>query len=143
MALGTETEIVSGQSYAVEILASATAANGVPTGTAGVSINQLANFGRIPSFLRCAVVSTAGSGTMTVTIRVWMRLGSLGWVVAAPFNAASTAPQAAVAIAETSADSIAYSEVVELSDVADRIYMEIVAIAGTATAVTGYALVAR
>lgn len=143
MALGTETDIVQGQSYAVEMLASAIAANNAPTDDAGISINQLAKFGFIPEFLRCAVKSTAGSGTMSVTIRVWMRLGALGWIVARPFNASSAAPQTAVLISETSADSIAYSEVVELSSAADRLYMEIVAIAGTNTAVTGYALVGR
>jgi hypothetical protein len=143
MALGTETDIIAGQSYAVEMMASVIAANNPPSGAAGISVNQLANFGSVPQFLRCAVVSTAGSGTMTVTVRIWMRLGAIGWIVARPFNASSAAPQTAVAISETSADSIAYSEVVELSATCDRLYMEVVAIAGTNTAVTGYALVGR
>ena len=144
MALGTETVIAAGRAYVVELLASAIAANGVPSSAAGISVNQLANFGAVPKPLRCAVKSTAGSGTMTVTILVWIRLGAtIGWIVARPFNASSSAPQTAVAIAETSADSIAYSEVVELTSAADRIYMEVVAIAGTSTAVTGYALVGR
>lgn len=143
MALGDETDIVAGQSYAVELMASVTAANNAPSGTAGISVNQLMRYGYLPEFLRVAVKSTAGSGTMSVTVRVWIRLGALGWIVARPFNASSSAPQTAVAIAETSADSIAYSEVVEISSAADRVYMEVVAIAGTSTAVTGYVLVGR
>lgn len=144
MALGTTTEIIQNESYAIELMASLTAANGVPTGTAGLAMNVIREkIGTIPEFLRCGVISTAGSGTMTVTIRVWLRLGSIGWFVARPFNASSSAPQTAVAIAETSTDSIAYSEVVEISSAADRIYMECVAIAGTSTACTGYLMIGR
>lgn len=141
MALGDITQIIQGTSYKVEILASRTTTNGAPSGaSAGVEIEKLGRLGRVPEFLRVGVVSTAGSGTMTVTLRVWFYDGS-AWSVAKPLAAASTAPQTAVAIAETSADSIAYSEVIDCLGVATRIYMEVVAIAGTSTAVTGYAYV--
>lgn len=144
MALGDVTTIISGQSAAVELLASATAANGVPTDDDGIEINSLALFGDVPREIRAGVKSTAGSGTMTVTLRVWMRLGgTIGWVVAKPLNVSSAAPHTAVAIPETSADAIAHTEPVAVLDGADRIYLEIVAIAGTSTAVTGYAVVAR
>lgn len=143
MALGTVTQIIEGTSYVVELMASVIAANGAPSGTNGISTELLGRLGRVPTWLRCAVKSTAGSGTMTVTVRIWIRLGDIGWIVAKPFNASSSAPQTAVAIAETSTDAIAYSEVVEIPGAADRVYMEVVAIAGTNTAVTGYALVAH
>lgn len=143
MALGAVTSIVEGQSFAVEILASAIAANGIPTASAGVEMNALKFKTRVPDQIRVAVKSTAGSGTMTVTLRVWFRFGqTIGWCVGKALAASSAAPQTAVAIAETGTDSIAYSEVVECPVGADRIYLEIVAIAGTSTAVTGYAIVA-
>lgn len=132
MSLGTITDIIAGESVQVEILASATAANGVPTGTAGVDINSLRIRGEIPLTIRCGVVSTAGSGVMQVTLKVWLKTAA-GWVVAKSLNSGS-------AIDETSANSIAYSEDVPII-AASRIYMEIVAISGTNTAVTGYAWV--
>ena len=143
MALGTETDTIDGQSYVVELLASATAANGIPSGaSAGISVNQLMNFGKVPDKIRVGVASTAGSGTMTVTLRVWLYAGGV-WFRAKDLNASSTAPHTAVAIPETSTDAIQYSEEVSGVAGAGRIYLEIVAIAGTATAVTGYAIVAR
>ncbi len=142
MALGDVTQIVSGTSYAVELLASATAANGIPSGTNGISTELLGRLGRIPPSVRIGVKSTAGSGTMTVTLRVWQRMGSIGWFVGEAIEASSATPQAAVAIAETGTDSIAYTTPVEMLQAADRIYLEITVIAGSATAVTGYAFVA-
>lgn len=130
MALGTETDIIAGESKQVEILASAIATNGAPTSNAGVEINALRIKGAIPSTVRCGCVSTAGSATMTATLKVWFKTPA-GWIVAKSLNAGS-------AIAETSADSIAYSEDVAVI-AASRIYMEIVAIGGTSTAITGYA----
>lgn len=136
MALGDTTTTLDGQAYAVELLASVTAANGIPSGaSSGLSINALMNFGPVPSTIRVGIRSTAGSGTMTVTARVWLRAGG-NWFVAKALNGGS-------AIAETGTDSIAYSEEVSTLFCADRIYLEVTAIAGTSTAVTGYALVGR
>lgn len=141
MALGDVTSTVAGQSFAVEMLASAIAANGIPSGaTAGIETNLLRLNSQVPDKIRVGVNSTAGSGTMTVTLRVWGRAGGV-WFRLKDLNASSAAPHTAVAIPETGADSIAFSE--EVSGVAGcgRIYLEIVAIAGTSTAVTGYAIV--
>lgn len=134
MALAAKTDIVAGDSWAIELLASATATNGAPTAAAGIDANLLRKGGALPTKLRVAAISSAGSGTMTVALKLWMRLGALGWVVAKSLNAGSN-------IAETGADSIAYSEEVDVANTADRFYLEISAIAGTLTAVTGYALV--
>lgn len=79
---------------------------------------------------------------MTVTLRVWFRFGStIGWMVGKAIEASSATPQTSVAIAETTADAIAYTAIVDVPSAADRIYLEVVAIAGTSTAVTGYALI--
>jgi hypothetical protein len=140
MALGDKTDTIAGDSFVVELLASVTAANGIPSGTAGISTNDLRVKGKIPPRIRVGVRSTAGSGTMTVTLRVWQRSGTI-WFRAKDLNASSAAPHTAVAIAETSADAIQYSEDVDVIAGADRLFLEVVAIAGTATAVTGYAIV--
>jgi len=141
MALGTVTDTINGQSFIVELLASATVANGIPSGaSAGIETNLLRVSNKLPDKIRVGVKSTAGSGTMTVTLRVWLRAGAI-WFRAKDLNASSAAPSTAVAIAETSADAIQYSEEVCGISGADRIYLEIVAIAGTSTAVTGYAIV--
>ncbi len=143
MALTDETDSIAGQSYVVEILASAVAANSAPSGaSAGVAVNQLARFGQVPDKIRIGIKSTAGSGTMTVTLRTWLYAGG-AWFVAKAHAASSAAPQTAVAIAETGTDTIAFSEEVSGVSSASRIYLEIVAIAGVATAVTGYAIVGR
>lgn len=136
MAIGDVTQTISGQSCMVEILASATATNGAPSGaTAGCDINALNPYGLVPTTARVGVVSTAGSGTMTVTLRLWGYMGGM-WVVLKSLNNGS-------AIAETGTDSIAYSEEVSTIHVCARLYLEITAIAGTSTAVTGYVWIAR
>jgi hypothetical protein len=140
MALGTVTDTVAGESYIVELLASAVAANGIPTSTAGIDLSALRRYGKVPDRIRVGVKSTAGSGTMAVTLRVWGRAGAL-WFRLKDLAASSAAPQTAIAIAETSADAIAYSEVVEGVAGCDRLYLEITVIAGSSTAVTGYAIV--
>src|SRR5688572_16424522 len=142
MALGDITVTTDQHAYAVELLASATAVNGKPTGTAGISTEILRRWGQCPERIRVGVNSTAGSGTMTVTLTLWGRAASV-WFVMKPLNASSAAPHTAVAIPETSADSISFSEFVVGVEGCDRLYLEIVAIAGTATAVTGYAIVGR
>jgi hypothetical protein len=142
MALEAKVDTVLNESFTIELLASATAANGIPSGTAGIPTSLLKNrrAGKVPDSIRVGVKSTAGSGVMTVTLRVWGRAGAL-WFRLKDLNAADSAPHTAVAIPETSADAIQYSEVVTGVAGCDRLYLEIVAIAGTATAVTGYAIV--
>lgn len=144
MGLGTVTTTIAGESFIVELLASATAANGVPSGgTAGIDANLLRVPGNpIPDKIRVGVASTAGSGTMTVALRVWGHAGGL-WFRLKDLAASSAAPTTAGTIGETGTDSIQYSEEVSGVRGCDRLYLEITAIAGTATAVTGYAIVGR
>jgi len=129
MTLNAKVDSVAGESFTIEVLASATAANGLPTGDAGIDVSQLAaGLGRVPKSVRFGINSTAGSGTMTVTLRAWLYAGGI-WFVAKALNAASTAPQTAVAIPETSANAIAYTEEVDIRG-AGRLYLEIVSTPG-------------
>lgn len=137
MALGDVTTILAGSSLAIELLASVTATNGVPsTSTDGIDMNLLRVGGAIPSTVRVGIKSTAGSGTMTVAARVWLYFGStLGWMVGKTLNGGSN-------IAETGSDTIGYSEEVTTAYGATRMFLEVTAIAGTSTAVTGYVIAA-
>lgn len=134
MALGDVTNL--GGRYAIELLASIDAANGAPSANAGLSADTVrALLGNLPDTMRVGIKSTAGSGTMTVTLKLWMKLGAAGWFVAKALNGGS-------AIAETGTDTIGYSEEVSTLGAADRYYLEVVSIAGTGTAVTGHLVVA-
>lgn len=142
MALGDITTTIEGEAYVVELLASATAVNGIPTGTNGIDLSALRRqISKLPDRAIVAVRSTAGSGVMTATLRVWGKAGGF-WFRLKDLNASSAAPHTAVAVPETSNDAIQYSEDVFIAG-CDRLYLEIVAIAGTATAITGYAIVGR
>jgi len=139
MSLGDLTDTVVGQSYAVELLASATATNGAPSGaSAGIDVATLGRLGRVPGTVRVGVKSTAGQGTMTVAVRAWLYAGG-SWFVAKALYADSTAPQTAANIAETSANIIAYTEELDICG-AGRLYLEITGIAGDAAAKAQLAL---
>jgi len=134
-----------GNLYQVELLASATATNSAPSGAAaGIDVQDLeSEIGAIPGVASVWVVSTAGSGTMTVGCRLWGFHNATGeW---APLGKGSTAGQLndGNVIAEVSADQITHNE--PLSDFAhlDRLYCEIESIAGTATAVTVFLTMAK
>ncbi|HEY1813014.1 MAG TPA: hypothetical protein VGG74_11775 [Kofleriaceae bacterium] len=143
MALGDVVQI-SPNATAIELLASAATANGAPSGAAGLDMNSVRTLlGDIPeNGIRIAIISTAGSGTMTAQMRLWAELGSLGWVVVQALNHAAD-PFTAVAIGETSSDKINYSEEVHAIAGADRLYLEIIALGGTSTAVKGELVIAR
>lgn len=145
MALGDVTNI-EGDLYAVEILASATATNSPPAAaTSGVALDAIkaAFGGAIPDDLSIVVTSTAGSGTISVTLRVWECFGTLAsqatglWC---PIGTGSDSSKGVLnggaAIGEVSADLLRHCEPVSLAAHAQRIYTEIAAISGTATAVT-------
>ena len=145
MALGDVTQIVAGSLYKVELLASATGTNGAPSGgSAGIEANLLSGHGRIPSTISVEVVSTAGSGTMTVTCRLWGYDGTY-WI---PLGNSSDGTTKGVlnggnAITECAADILRHAEPVNYPAFVRRLYLEITAIGGTSTAVTGFVVVAR
>ena len=144
MALNDVTDLVTGSAatstaelVAIEALASVTATNSAPSGAAvGCDLDIFKRFlGKLPDAATARVRSTAGSGTMNVTIRVWGYQGALGWSALGYLNGGSV-------ISETSSDSIQYAEPLALPAHFTRIYFEVTAINGTSTAVTCY-LVAR
>src|SRR5690242_469446 len=123
MAIGAKTDTIAGESWIVELLASATATNGAPSGaTAGIETNLL-RLGKVPDALRIGIHSTAGSGTMTVSARLWQYSGGI-WFVAQALAADPSTPYTPGTIPETSADSISYSEWVFGLGGASRIYLE-------------------
>lgn len=124
--------------YTIELLATTNATNGQPTGTNGIDANAVRTLlgGLMPDKARVAVISTAGSGTMTVAGRLWGRLGTAGWCVAATLNGGSN-------IGETGSDTIGYTELVERIAAFDRFFFEITAIAGTGTSVKALLVLAR
>lgn len=117
-----------------QLLTAVTAANSPPSAvTDGISLDEL-NWTDEGSIL---VKDTAGSGTMTVTLALWGYSSLSGaWHKMGDLNDG-------VAIAETSSDDIEYAEpVVGLRDF-QRLYLEVVAIAGTSTAISAWLQVGR
>lgn len=145
-AIGDITAISSGEVKVVEILASATATNSAPSANAGVAVNALSIYGVPPAKGALVIASTAGSGTMTATFRLWGKLpvASGIWVPLGPgTGAAKGTLNTGSAVDETGADLLRHSEMVENLGMFERLYVEITAIGGTATAVTAWMVVQR
>lgn len=135
----------------LKLLNAATATNGAPSGaTAGLSLKKgenpgrdwsegfdLANLGDAVLLLK----STAGSGTMTVTVKLW------GWSnLSAEWHPLGTHTvdasrgllNEATAIGEVVADKLQFAQVISGVCNFDRLYLEITAIGGTSTAVSAW-----
>ncbi len=134
MALADVTTTAENRAFIVELLASAIAANGIPSGaSAGISTALISTpLGYMPDSIAVGVKSTAGSATMSATVRPWIYAGAIWFAL-----------PALTALAETSADSIQQAERVSGIAGASRLYLEITAIGGTSTAITGFAIVGR
>lgn len=138
------------------LFTSLTAANSAPSGaTAGVPLRRTSMttsgfFGAQRGLL--LIKNTAGSGTMTCSVKLWgyISAGSnpdvanpaSGWY---PLGTSTTASSKglvneASSMGETGADTIAHAEVIENLGAFDRIYGELAAVAGTATAISAYLL---
>ncbi len=146
MAIGTTLEIAPGL-FRVELLASATATSAVPSAaTDGLDTNVIKSLiGCIPERMRICLASTAGSATMTVTTRLWGYFGATaGW---APMGTGTDANKGvlngAVATAEVDTDTIRHSEEFQGLGLAARLYLQVTAIGGTSTAVTGWIVAGR
>jgi hypothetical protein len=118
----------------VSLLSAATATNSAPSGaTAGVALPYTTDYATV------LLYSTAGSGTMTVTCKLWGYNTQLAkWF---PLGTHATAASKGLlneanAIAETSADGIAHAEQVQGLRAFQRVYLEVTAIGGTNTAVS-------
>jgi len=142
-ALGTTTSIGDGNTKGILLLDTATATNSPPSGaSAGLAINDIRSaFGCIPDVMSLLLFSTAGSGTMTVTCKLWGHtpLSSGQWLpIGTGADTTKGTINAGAAIGETSADKLVHSEVIQVMGHFDRIYLEITAIGGTSTAVIAY-----
>lgn len=128
-----------GLKRSTELLAAATATNSAPTVvTDGVAIPS----GAHRAALR--LISTAGSGTMTVTIRMWgWDPESTKWL---PLSIGADSAEGDTvntsgwmnggnAVVEVAANSLQHYETLEDLGHFARLYAQIVAIGGTATAV--------
>lgn len=120
----------------VQILTAATATNGAPSGaTAGFAIRQPCD-----RALFC-LKSTAGSGTMDVTIKLWGYCGAMDeW---SPLGVHATAATKGIlnsgnAIGEIAADTLRHAEEIFGLMRIERVYAEITAIGGTSTAVSAW-----
>ncbi len=146
MALGTVEDLDGGNVKQICILFAETTNNGTPMAasdplTAGISTNKIraAFGGSIPDMCKLVVKSTAGSGVMVVTLRLWEMngLAATDW----GFSGSGTGAAAGylnngVAYAETSTNQINRSEPVYGLNATHRIYVQTEAIGGTATAIS-------
>jgi len=144
MALGDITTIET-DLKAIEILASATATNSPPaSATAGIATDLIRQcFGSFPEVMSFVATSTAGSGTMTATFRLWGMFGTLAGAsngLWCPLGAGTDALKGVLndgtACGEVSTDLLRHAEPVTFPAHMSRLYVEITAIGGTATAVT-------
>lgn len=119
----------------IQLLDAATATSAVPSAaTDGVKLPGLTDLATL--FLH----STAGSGTMTVTCRLWGYNAVLGkWYPLGTGTASGKGViNAGAAIDEDIADTIRHCEVVTSLHRIDRVYLQVTAIGGTSTAVSAY-----
>lgn len=143
MAIGDIVRIGDGNTSRIELLASAIATSAVPSGTVGLDFNYLRDLGEVPAVSSILVKSTAGSGTMTVTLRLWGYDGAAWYPVGPGSDSTKGVINVAAALGETDADSIRHSEVFNYPGLWQRLYLQVTAIGGTATAVTGYIVIRR
>ena len=148
MAIGATYEYGDGHTMSICLLASTIATNSPPTGaTDGLSLDavyRLFNF--MPSEAGLLLYSTAGSGTMTCTARLWgYHPGPAAWFpLGTGADATKGTINAATATGESGTDVIRHCEPMALLGVAgSRLYLEITAIGGTETAVTAEIVVRR
>jgi len=148
MALGDVTTYPSGETKSIVLLASVTATNSPPSGAAaGLAITDISNlYNFMPSEAGLLLYSTAGSGTMTCTARLWgYHPGPGMWFpLGAGADSTKGVINATAAIGESGTDVLRHCETVSLIGiVGSRLYLEITAIGGTSTAITAELVVRR
>jgi len=116
--------------YLKKLLDEVTATNSAPTAaTDGVSLHN--NDEAI-----LMVASTAGSGTMTVTVKLWAYSTAISEWMPLGIGPNNGVINGGNALAESSADAIAHTEPIDGLFAFDRLYAEVTAIGGTATAIS-------
>lgn len=118
----------------VTLLSAATATNSAPSNTTtGVALPFVTDYATV------LLYSTAGSGTMTVTCKLWGYNLQLAQWFPLGTNATATSKgllNEANAITETGTDTIAHAEQIQGLRAFQHVYLEITAIGGTSTAVS-------
>lgn len=134
MATGLVGQGSAGRRWVLRLLDGATATNSPPSGaSAGIALSTISN-ANLGAYYEAdsatvEVVSTAGSGTMTVTIDLWGYCSvEAVWFNLGRLNSGS-------AIAETGTDVIRHAEIMDHLFDWDRLYAEVAAIGGTSTAI--------
>lgn len=147
-------------SRAVCLMTAQTTTTAVPTlATQGVPSFQIATAAplgtpkgafdpaRPPLASTLMVSSSAGSGTMTATLRLWGYVAAIGAWVPVSSNPNDITKSGfiynGVAIPENTADQISYSETLLNLGHYDRLYLQCSAIGGTATAIEAWLVSAR
>lgn len=154
MALGTVT-VKSNAKREICLLEAVTAANGVPSGaSAGVACyptslmgpsDEGACYSGRSAREASIVVKGVGTGTVTMTLRLWGYLAVAGvWV---PLGTGADADKGKLnggaAIGEVATDVALHAEPVVMVGDFDRLYLEVVAIGGTGTAVSAWLVTPR
>lgn len=132
----------------VRILEGATAVNSPPStyAAAGVDVGAILDgvFGAKtwPASCGVAVTTSAGSGVMSATVKMWGGVLGIGAAAAGKYLAAGTGAGAGAGLLnggaaydEHAADDIGRLDVIALPRICRKWYAEITAITGTATAV--------
>ena len=135
--------------YVIRLLEAATATNGVPASYAAAGVDVGAILDGIygpkgwPKECGLAVHTSAGSGVMTATIKLWAGVVGLGASGAGKYIAASVGSTATAGVLnggaafdEHAADDISRLDIIALPRLARKMYAEVTAIGGTSTAVT-------
>lgn len=117
----------------VQLLSAVTAVNSPPTAvTDGVDVKDA---GILRDTAYALVKSTAGSGTMTVTIKMWGWYDTVAAWAPLGIGATKGVLNDGTAIVEETADNLVHVESLSGLKQLQRVYAEVTAIGGTATAV--------
>lgn len=146
MATGLQAQVHS-RNFVVRILEARTSTNSPPSSYAaagidvGAILDGLYGASGWPSSVDVAVYTTAGSGTVTATVKLWCghpSFGTAGQYIAAGTGGASAAGvlNGGSAFDEHAADVIGRADMVISPGAYRKWYAEVTAIGGTATAVT-------
>lgn len=138
-----------GATFVIRLLEAATATNSPPATYAGAGIDIGAIFDNMygtkgwPSSVGLLVHTSAGSGTITATVKLWagvLGVGASGagvYVSASPGSATLAGVlNGGAAFDEHATDIIHRLDIIQLPRLCQKMYAEITAIGGTATAVS-------
>lgn len=111
------------------LLASGTTASAAPATLTDATLGAAIPMGGAANEVTICVQSTAGSGVMTATLKVWGFQPELGrWFDLGQMNGGSP-------LEESKADTLSWAQVLQGACAFSRLYIEIVALGGTNTAI--------